>query len=395
MTAAAVELLHRVAIRARPAGSDAEREAREFCRAELMACGFAVYERAFEYSAFPGLWGTPVVGGALTCVGAWTALRAGNGALASGEMVVTLAALAGIGAAGWWLARFGTTDVPILRRNGSNLEARRGVAGGEPRVWLVAHIDSKRQPVSLLVRAGAVLLLLASWTAVLAAWVLLGSASRGLVVEWGAWLAAAASLPLALSVVVDSGPGAGGRGTGALDNATGVATVLRAAQLADPDVGLGVLVTSAEELGLAGARAWLRQGRPGTQPRRLGVALNCDGVDDSGPIVCTIARDAGVSCSSLERIVALAGERVGGPVRTRRSMPGVLFDSVAFAQAGWSAVTISKGTAASLRRVHTPADNAERVSGSGVEQVASLIAGLAGAIIAGSCDRDDSGGTQR
>ena len=45
---------------------------------------------------------------------------------------------------------------------------------------------------------------------------------------------------------------------------------------------MGVLLTSAEELGLAGARAWVHAwAQDGRAP---GVALNCDGVDDRGTL---------------------------------------------------------------------------------------------------------------
>ena len=63
------------------------------------------------------------------------------------------------------------------------------------------------------------------------------------------------ALPVMASVV-------GARSAGALDNASGVATVLRAVELLARDVAVGVVLTSAEELGLAGARAWAREATP-------------------------------------------------------------------------------------------------------------------------------------
>jgi hypothetical protein len=70
----------------------------------------------------------------------------------------------------------------------------------------------------------------------------------------------------------------GQRSAGALDNASGVAAVLDAAAALSPALPIGVLIADAEELSLAGARAWARS-------RPAGVALNCDSVDDDGSLV--------------------------------------------------------------------------------------------------------------
>ena len=61
----------------------------------------------------------------------------------------------------------------------------------------------------------------------------------------------------------------GSRSAGALDNASGVATVLETAASLSGALPIGVLITDAEELSLGGARAWARSRTPG-------VALNCD-----------------------------------------------------------------------------------------------------------------------
>ena len=63
---------------------------------------------------------------------------------------------------------------------------------------------------------------------------------------------------------------------GAVDNSSGVVSVLLAAQSAQSPRDIGVLITSAEELGLAGARVWAPSAPPEAE------AINCDTVDDSG-----------------------------------------------------------------------------------------------------------------
>jgi hypothetical protein len=183
----------------------------------------------------------------------------------------------------------------------------------------------------------------------------LGAASIGASVWiWVAALALPATAPIVLSIVQARSPGA-------LDDASGVAAVLLAAARVPRGTPLGVLLTSAEELGLAGSRAWAR-GRP------PGVALNCDGVDDRGALVCMHGARA-----PARLLGAIA--RAGGPaVRRRRLLPGILTDSVALADAGWETVTVSRGTAATLARIHRPADRPDRLTGEGIAGAAALLA---------------------
>lgn len=356
--------------------------ARELCANELRDAGFSVVDRPFEYSAFPGLWGTPLVGVMLLTAGLVIALGRADATTGAvfGPVIGLVMALAA-GAIGWWLARYGSSSMRVMLRGGVNLEASRGV----PDLWLVAHLDTKSQPVSLLVRASGVLITCISWCGVLVAFggVLAGVTAGGAIAPLG-WIAVVGSVPLVLSWVSDrdaGGAGAGaGTGTGALDNASGVAALMRASVLIDRDLPLGVMLSSGEELGLVGARAWLA-GRRQLGRGVHGVVINCDGIDDVGAVTCTIARDGGVFRSSIEKAVhQLPLLRT---VRVRRSLPGVLFDAVAFADEGWPAATVSRGTVRSLARVHTGADTLGRLRGAGVEPTARFIAALAGSIISG------------
>ena len=130
---------------------------------------------------------------------------------------------------------------------------------------------------------------------------------------------------------------------------------------------MGVLMPSAEELGLAGARAWARQwkGAPG-------IALNCDGVDDEGEgegeltIMYTGHRPDDL-LDALRRSTTLVP-------RVRRIPLGLLTDSVALADRGWTAVTVSRGSFRSLQRVHSRRDSLAHLTGSGIGGVATLLA---------------------
>jgi hypothetical protein len=72
----------------------------------------------------------------------------------------------------------------------------------------------------------------------------------------------------------------------------------------------------------------------------------------------------------IQTLEAIAPE----PLRVRRMPLGLLTDSVAFADRGWAAVTVSRGSLATLRRVHTPADSLATLRGDGIDDVAALLA---------------------
>ena len=239
-----------------------------------------------------------------------------------------------------WLQR----SVAGSRAPGINLEARRG----QPVIWLVAHLDSKSQPIPILVRAAAIVASAILWI------VMAAMAVLHVKTGWDAVTIAAlvAGLPIAISTV-------GAHSPGALDNATGVATVLLAAERVDRSVPLGVLITSAEELGLAGARAWVRE-----QTTKVPV-INCDTIDDHGYL--TIMHSHG----RPERLIRAFEQRA---VRARGVLPGILVDSVAFAEAGWDAVTVSRGTLATLARIHRRADTPDKLTGRGIAEAADIIA---------------------
>lgn len=354
-------LAQAIAAAPRPAGSAAEASARALLAERLAGLGFTVLERSFEYSEFPGRWGTSLVGAWLAVAalgGVVGVLNGGNDRAMSAALAATLLAAG----AGWWLERWGTRTLGVCRRSGTNLEGRRGV----PAVWLVAHLDTKSQPVSLALRAGGVVVCAVGWLVALVAWGVAqtaGAPAGGFVV-FGLLVAALGALPLAGSLVGSNSPGA-------LDNASGVVTIFEAVTRLPADAPVGVLVTTAEELALAGARAW-----GDTMP--AGRAINCDGVDDAGEIVCLVARDRS---GALRRAIGLAcaGKE---QYRTRRSLPGVLFDSIALADAGWDVMTVTRGRLSSLGRVHTSRDTLALWTGRGVPETATFVAGVAGAMIA-------------
>src|SRR5690606_31427687 len=115
------------------------------------------------------------------------------------------------------------------------------------------------------------------------------------------------ALPIAASTV-------GSRSPGALDNATGVAAVLLAAGALPREAACRVCITSAEELGLAGARAWVGA-RSGGKPQPV---WNVDTLDDAGT---TQAMWSGrMPRDTVARLAGVAGDAgdAGGELRVRR-----------------------------------------------------------------------------
>lgn len=340
------------------AGSPEEARARAKCREELELAGFSCRELPFEYSQWPGRWGPPIaaaIQAATILVVARTATHQGAlAALVLGSAMYVALMLASADAKRRWTAQF-----PFQRATSVNLEARRG----SPVVWLIAHIDSKSQTVPMLIRIASSVAL-AAITALALVVLLLALADAGMVASVWPMLqisALVAVLPSILCFVRNDSQGA-------LDNASGVAAVLIASRKASNANDLGVLITSGEELGLAGARAWAAGATPGM------LAINCDTVDDTGRWRCMYT-------GPRPRRVAAAAETIGGTLGLKltigRLIPGILADSMAFADRGIESVTVSRGTLSTLARIHTRRDTSTALTGRGVTEGAALLSALA------------------
>ena len=344
--------LEALAAAPRPAGGPEEARARQHCHSVLSAAGFRLREEEFAYSQLPGKAATPLFGAA---TGVLIAAAAHAGWLDAPGMALVLL-LGGsvlLAGAAWWLGRHGVLSLVWMRARSVNLVATRG----EPTIWLVAHLDSKSQPVPLLVRALGVMGLILSVVAglIVSSLQLTGGDVAG-VWRWIAGAGIVFALPVAASVVQARSPGA-------LDDASGVGTVLMVAQSLPPHMPLGVVLTSAEELGLAGARAWVRGRKPAQ-------AINVDGVDDSGGMRLTWTRRR--PSRLIERLSA-AASHARTAAHAGRLLPGALLDGVALADAGWDVVTVSRGTLRTVSRIHLPEDSLRHLGGDGMVLAASII----------------------
>lgn len=221
--------------------------------------------------------------------------------------------------------------------------------------WLIAHYDSKGQPLSMAARlvAAALAALGALEVAALAIRGLGGSLQLG---AFDAGLGAAGLaglLLLAVNRVTDGSPGA-------VDNASGVVAALATVDALPPDAGVGVIFPDAEEYGMVGARALVRE-----RGHLLAdtAVVNLDGIDDRGAPIAVIHR-AGP-------LVGRVADALGA--RRVRWLP-VLVDGMVLARAAREAVTIMRGDWTTARIVHTSRDAAQRLALDGVRDVARALA---------------------
>ena len=281
--------------------------------------------------------------------------------------------------AGRWVLQLGLTKLPLGRISSANLVATPRGSAEPPEVWLVAHIDSKSQTIPMLVRIASVaisilfyVITLGFLIAIVAMDIAGGATPVGphespvMAMAWmTAFIGAVATVPMVLCFV-------GNKSQGAVDNASGVAAVTLAVGLVRESEKVGVIVTSGEELGLAGAHAIAS-----TMPLK-GIALNCDTVDDGGRFICL---NSGRLPERLSEALGRASERTGIAVSRRGMLPGVLADNIAFTSAGWESFTLARGNLGTLARVHTSRDRPEEIEGTGIAMAAQLLAATAEELI--------------
>ena len=139
-------------------------------------------------------------------------------------------------------------------------------------------------------------------------------------------------------------------------------------QRAAGDVAL--LVTDAEELGLAGSRAIAR-----SLPTVIG-AINLDGIDDAGPFYLMERfgwpRKRG-RAPHLAAALLRAGAELHLDVRRRDTPFGILLDHMPLVEGGTPALTIMRGGLGSLRRVHRPGDDLAHLRGQGIPPAMRLV----------------------
>ena len=225
--------------------------------------------------------------------------------------------------------------------SGVNLIARPIRPSAHQPVWLVAHYDSKGQPISMAIRLiGFAALLL------------------GLITLFFAKLPAI--VLLAVAVVIVSQNRVNDNSAGAVDNATALVAVFMALDQLRSAAAVGVIFPDAEEFGLVGARALA------TDHAELfdgAAVINLDGLDDVGRPTAFLHRPGRIGRAVAEALEA----------RRWRWLP-VVVDGIALARVSGECVSIMKGNARTMRIIHRPEDTAVRVR---LDGAAIVAAGLA------------------
>jgi hypothetical protein len=348
--------------RPRLTGSEGAAEVAAALHRRFQELGYRVDEQSFDFNPLPGRYGITAIGALYLAatVGAAVLLHL-NSPAAAVSVLLLLLALTAIMAL---LAVMAIDALPYGRQQGSNLFARR--PDRRPRYIVMAHRDSKSQLVPLAFRGPAIVTAVLAWVALLFA-ALVGmdrQVSATLLLLLGS-IAAAAGVSLILCLVDNRSPGA-------LDNASGVAAALGIAEAERAAADVAFLITDAEELGLAGARAAAPH-----LPPVFGV-INLDGLDDHGTFYVFerfgLVRKQGLAPHLAAALLQEADAR--GEAIERRDLPaGIPVDHVPIVRAGTPALTLMRGSMQSLRRVHRPADSLDRLEGDGVTRTVALVTG--------------------
>jgi peptidase M28-like protein len=224
--------------------------------------------------------------------------------------------------------------------SGVNLIARPIRPSAHPSIWLVAHYDSKGQPISMALR-------------------LAGFATLALGVLMLLIAVIPAIVVLAVALLIVSQNRINDNSPGALDNASAVIAIFMAVdQLSGRDVG--VIFPDAEEFGLVGARALAAERK---ELFTDAAVINLDGLDDSGRATAFMHRPGRLGTAVAAAVNA----------RTWRWLP-VIVDGIALARVARECVTIMKGGWRTMRVVHRLADSIDRLR---LDGAASVAAGLA------------------
>ena len=243
------------------------------------------------------------------------------------------------------------------RYTASNLVARLP-QDNSPRhtLYLVAHYDSKSQRWPLVLRIALYTLLIPGTLLAIGA-ALLNQASA---LSDGLALGAAVASFMLLML------GTGNTSPGAIDNASGVGTVLHLAEILAARsewrdrLRVIVLLPSAEEVGLMGTTAYVKRHAARLQAENA-LVLNFDGVGVEGQL-----QWVGANSSELVRLIQDAARAEYISIGRFRFI-GALFDHIPFAQRGLDAVSIITVGRAS-RSIHTPNDTIDHLHESGFDQ---------------------------
>lgn len=244
-----------------------------------------------------------------------------------------------------------------------------------PHLYLVAHYDSKSQRIPLVIRIALFVIV------ILGSLVFAGLNTLSLINEVFTLFAIAIGSIVILAGIPLLFLGYGNDSPGAIDNASGVGLVLHLAELIAKQptlkgkLRITVLITSAEELGVMGAQAYVKQNQSYLHSQAEGGGLhvlNFDGtgVDGKLYLVGGQRRLAQSSDNNLFNFVRQSSKEMGLPIG-RFSLPGAMFDHVPFVENDYDAVSIIAIGRATWS-IHTSKDSPDKLHIRGFEQAGCL-----------------------
>jgi Peptidase family M28 len=230
-------------------------------------------------------------------------------------------------------------------------------------LWLVAHYDSKGQPLSMALRICAVVLAVFGLGGLLEI-----AAVRAIGDPWSRVAEVLLAFPALVGGLLLLGNRVTNDSPGAVDNASALVTVCAILDLLPAGAPVGVLFPDAEEYGLLGARALVRDR---ANLFEGAAVLNLDGIDDRGSTICFVHRPG----------PAVAAVATALDARQRRFLP-VVVDGLAFGRVARECATIVRGDWRTASIVHTPLDVADRLTLEGSGAVAARMAHALGGMVA-------------
>jgi hypothetical protein len=339
---------------ARGAGTRAEAEARDWVRSELSGMGLRTIDEPVIYDPWLFRVGLSILLPLMAAAVALALVAPGGG---WAIVVVFALGLPVVSAVAWGRPRWDRGE----RVRSANLVAIRDA----PRLWVVAHLDTKSQHLSFVARsviAGIAVVALPAFA----------------VSRLGGWseLAVGTGCAAMAALLVLAASGHGDRSPGANDNASGVALLLELARRLADEPAVGFVVSTGEEDGLVGADRFVRA-RVGEDSASRPFVVNLDTVG-CPPLLITGHRlgfgpggGEGTREGMLHGAMLTAAADV--PHR-RRAIPfPAAVDSFVFHRGGYPALTLAGGTVwNTYRYLHRPQDTADRLDLDWMDRVADV-----------------------
>ncbi len=359
----------------RLAGGDGERRAADAVRRAMRDAGLDVRRQSFRTARFAVRRLRLIAHGAVAIVLiAGGVLAPTSPAAAAAVGVLTLAYA--LRASGWRRSYESAYDVGSSVES-SNVIGRRAADGEDAPVFAVmAHVDTKSTLFSslltgfLVVAVVMIVFVGTAWCA-LAALGTVDPPRPGVV----PWLLAVALLVAALDPFGDRSPGA-------LDNASGLAVLLRCARDLPRDpaldgLDLRFIATGAEELGLAGSLRWI-QAEERRLPRERFVLVNVDSVGAGAGLVAADVSGTFPGGRSAAECVRAAARATGRNVGVARFLPGAGVDSQPVSARGFATVTLlGRVFGPAAGRMHTARDVPDRLDEAGLQAAVDVTTALA------------------